>query len=119
MNTEIHEQKLHNSNAPSVFAGLLIGGLAGAVTMLLYAPQSGKETRLMIHDKSIEIRNQATEMVEDAMEQVRMSGNKLATGSRDKVRAVIQQGQGVAFGGLVQVEEAAQAGQEAIQNAQA
>ena len=34
-----------NNNILGVLAGLLIGGLAGAVTMLLLAPQSGKDTR--------------------------------------------------------------------------
>ena len=34
-----------------VFGGLLIGGLVGAVAVLLAAPQSGLQTRMMIKEK--------------------------------------------------------------------
>jgi len=46
-------------------AGFVLGGLAGAVTALLLAPQSGEETRLQIHDKSIELKDKATETAEE------------------------------------------------------
>jgi gas vesicle protein len=36
-------------------AGFLIGGLVGAATALLLAPQSGEETRAAIRDRSIEL----------------------------------------------------------------
>ena len=51
--------------------GGLIGGLVGAAAMLLLAPQSGKKTRAQIQKKSLQVRDQATEAVEDAMEQTR------------------------------------------------
>ena len=41
--------------------GFLVGGLTGAVVALLMAPQSGEETRAVIHDKSIELRDLANE----------------------------------------------------------
>jgi gas vesicle protein len=46
--------------------GLLIGALAGAVMALLFAPQSGEETRTMIKDRSIELRDKAQETAEQA-----------------------------------------------------
>ena len=52
------------SNALGVLVGMLIGGLTGAVTMLLMAPQSGKETRRQIQEKGIELRDRTTEIVE-------------------------------------------------------
>lgn len=42
--------KYHNNSFVSVLGGLLIGGLAGAIAMLLLAPQSGQETRMMISE---------------------------------------------------------------------
>ena len=42
----------YHNNTLGVLAGMLIGSLAGALTMLLLAPQSGEETRLQIHEKS-------------------------------------------------------------------
>ena len=53
-----------NSNEFGAFmSGLLIGGIAGAITALLLAPQSGEETRKVIIDKSIEIKDKALETV--------------------------------------------------------
>ena len=57
--------------------GLLVGGLIGAGTMLLLAPQSGKKTREQIRLKGIELRDQTTGVFENAMSQ-----------TRDKVRLV-------------------------------
>jgi gas vesicle protein len=92
-----------------VLAGIVIGGLAGAVTMLLLAPQSGKDTRKQIREKSIELRDRTSEMMEDTMTQVRTNTNKIAMGVKDysKDMAVEQ---------LDNVSEAAQAGKKAIQN---
>ena len=39
--------------------GFVVGGLTGAVVALLFAPQSGEETRALIKDKSIELRDKA------------------------------------------------------------
>jgi gas vesicle protein len=47
-------------------AGLIIGGLAGAAVALLMAPQSGEETRTMIKDRSIELKDRAVEYGQDA-----------------------------------------------------
>ncbi len=45
--------------------GFVVGGLTGAVVALLFAPQSGEETRALIKDKSIEIRDRAATSAED------------------------------------------------------
>ena len=44
--------------------GFLVGGVAGAVAALLLAPQSGEETRALIKDKSIELRDMAAEQAD-------------------------------------------------------
>ena len=46
--------------------GFIVGGLTGAVVALLFAPQSGEETRSVIRDRSIELRDRATEEAEAA-----------------------------------------------------
>lgn len=48
------------------FVGLLVGALSGAVAALLLAPQSGAETRTLIKDKSIELRDKAQVTAEQA-----------------------------------------------------
>ena len=47
--------------------GFIVGGLTGAVVSLLFAPQSGEETRALIRDKSIELRDRASETAEQAL----------------------------------------------------
>jgi len=109
MNDENQEYRNSAYNVLGVLAGILVGGLAGAVTMLLLAPQSGKDTRKQIREKSIELRDRTSEMMEDTMTQVRTNTNKIAMGVKDhsKEMAVEQ---------LDNVSEAAQAGKKAIQN---
>jgi len=109
MNNENYEYRYFANNVLGILAGILIGGLAGAVTMLLLAPQSGKDTRRQIREKSIELRDRTSEMMEDTMAQVRTNTNKIAMGVKDysKEMAVEQ---------LDNVSEAAQAGKKAIQN---
>lgn len=71
------------NNVLGVLGGALIGALAGAVTMLLLAPQSGKDTRRQIQKKGIELRNRTTGMMEDTLTQVRSSLNKAEMGVKN------------------------------------
>ena len=48
------------------FAGLILGGMVGAVAALLSAPKSGPETRELIKEKSIELRDRAVDLSHDA-----------------------------------------------------
>jgi gas vesicle protein len=50
------------------FAGVLIGGLVGAATALLLAPQSGEETRRTLGRYSNDFRDRAQDSLEDARE---------------------------------------------------
>ncbi|MGZ9226103.1 MAG: YtxH domain-containing protein [Anaerolineales bacterium] len=112
---ENQEYKYPTNNVWGVLVGTLIGGLAGAVTMLLLAPQSGKDTRMQLREKGIELRERTTEMVEDTMAQVRSNANKIADGGREKIKGLKQHGQELAVEQLDHVSEAAQAGKKVIQ----
>jgi gas vesicle protein len=46
--------------------GFVVGGLVGAAVSLLLAPQSGEETRAIIKEKAIELKDKAAETTEDA-----------------------------------------------------
>ena len=46
--------------------GFIVGGLTGAAVSLIFAPQSGEETRHYIQDKAIELRDLTSESVEEA-----------------------------------------------------
>jgi gas vesicle protein len=105
-----------NNNVLSVLTGMLIGGLAGAITMLLLAPQSGEKTRTQIQEKGIELRDLATEMIDETLAQVRMDGKKLAQSGSLKAKELMHQGQELVAEQLEHVSEAAKAGQKAIQS---
>ncbi|MGB7539973.1 MAG: YtxH domain-containing protein [Anaerolineales bacterium] len=51
----------NDSDLGSFVAGFLIGGLIGAGVALLMAPQSGEETREMLRERGIELKNRAEE----------------------------------------------------------
>jgi gas vesicle protein len=88
-----HESQAHH---PMGFiTGLLLGGLAGAVTMLLVAPQSGANTRANIQKKGIELRDQTVETVQEAVTQAQTKARQITTGVRDKVEELKQRGQEV------------------------
>jgi len=106
---ENQEYKYQANNVLGVLAGILIGGLAGAVTMLLLAPQSGRDTRRQIKEKSIELRDRTSEMIDDTVAQVRTSTNKIAMDVKNSSRDM-------AVEQLDNISEAAQAGKKAIQN---
>ena len=116
MTNENQPPQYHSNNVLGVLAGVLIGGLAGAITMLLLAPQAGKETRTQIQEKGIELRDRTTEMVEDAMAQVRLDRNRISVSGREKAKELIHQGQALVVEQLDRVSDAAQAGKKAIQN---
>ncbi|MCL4559927.1 MAG: YtxH domain-containing protein [Chloroflexi bacterium] len=58
MEAKVEKRK---GNIGSLALGLFIGGMIGATVALLSAPQSGAQTREMIRDKSLEIRDRAME----------------------------------------------------------
>ena len=106
---ENQEYRYTTNNTAGVLIGMLIGGLAGAAAALLMAPQSGRDTRRQIQEKSIELRDRTTELVEDTVAQVRTKANNLTVGLKDR-------GQEIAVKQLDHVSEAAQAGKKAIQS---
>ena len=110
------EYKHSTNNILNVLVGTLVGGLAGAVTMLLLAPQSGKRTRIQIQEKGIELRDRATGIVEDAVAQVRLNGNKIARDGRRKANELLHQGQNLVAEQVEYVTDAVKAGKKAIQN---
>jgi len=109
------EPETHNNNILGVLVGMLIGSLAGAVTMLLLAPQSGKRTRLQIREKGIELRDQAIGVVDDVVAQVRLEANKVARDGRRKANHLLHQGQSLVADQIEYVSDAVKAGKKAIQ----
>jgi len=105
-----------NVNHPGSFlAGMLFGGLAGAGAMLLLAPQSGKRTRAQIQLKGLELRDEATEAIDDAIIQTRAKTNQLTDDLREKAKEIQQSGQDVIAEQQARLSAVVAAGKTVIQ----
>ena len=80
-------------NIGGFLVGLLVGGLTGAGAMLLLAPQSGKETRAQIQQKSIELRDQTVKSVEGAVAQARGKARQITRDVREQAGELQQRGE--------------------------
>jgi len=55
--------------------GFFVGGLTGALVSLLFAPQTGEQTRTLIKDKAIELYDMASDSVEDSLTQAQIAAD--------------------------------------------
>lgn len=111
------EHTYESGHTKSVLAGLLIGGLAGAAAMLLFAPQSGKQTRARIREKSIQLRDQTAAGVKSALEQARVETKGMTASVREKAGRLKQLGQDKLVEQLDRVSAVLDAGKTAVKDA--
>ena len=71
--------------------GFLVGGLSAGVAALLFAPQSGAETRAMIKEKSIELRDQAQQSLEEALARAEAIADEARTHADEMARTLKEQ----------------------------
>ena len=117
MENNIEEHSYDVSNSKNVLIGILIGGLAGAAAMLLFAPQSGKRTRAKIEQKSIQLRNQTTKKIKKAVAQVRSETNRITAEVQDKAGELKQLGQDKLVEQLDRVSAALDTGKKSVEAA--
>jgi len=93
------------SEFSSFLVGFLIGGLTGAVVSLLLAPQSGEETRAVLKEKAIELKDQASGTAEEmyaraeaAAAEARARAEELAQLARERAEELQKRGQVVLEG---------------------
>jgi len=113
----IEEHAYDGSNTKNVLIGLLIGGLAGAAAMLLFAPQSGKRTRAQIQRKRVQLRDRTTDILDNALTQVRFETHEIAAGVREQAGELRQIGQDRIVKQLDRVSALLDAGKTAIKDA--
>ena len=98
----MHNHHRHNAH-PGVqgfLSGALIGGLMGTAVALLAAPQSGKKTRAQIRLKSLELRDQAAETIDEARQrtkavarEARLKARQLKRSAETTVKELQDRGQ--------------------------
>ena len=98
----------HNDDFGTFLIGFIIGSISGAITALLLAPQTGEETRTMIKDKAIELRDRAATTVEDSLEKT----EKVANETVKKAESLFEQAK-------TKVSEAAEEGQVVLEDTRA
>ena len=74
-------------------AGLLVGGLVGAGTMLLLAPQSGEKTLAKLQHDGGELRDQVTETLQDAVKEARGTAQRITARVQEQAKELRQRGQ--------------------------
>ncbi|MCA9921603.1 MAG: YtxH domain-containing protein [Anaerolineales bacterium] len=76
----------NNNDLGAFLAGFVIGGLVGAATALILAPQSGEETRSQIAARSSDLRQAGGERVQ----QYRDSAESYAQQYRERAGALVE-----------------------------
>jgi gas vesicle protein len=73
--------------------GFIVGGLTGAVAALLFAPQSGEETRAIIKERSIELRDQASAEAEAAWKRAEEAAKEARAKAEELTKQARAQGE--------------------------
>lgn len=76
-----------NDNFGAFLVGFLVGGITGAIVALLYAPTKGEETRAIIKDKAIELKDKTAETAEDVLSKAEVFTKEQAA----KVQTVVNE----------------------------
>ena len=120
MNTNTQEFELveQSSHTMTFLSGLIIGGLVGAVTMLLMAPQTGEKTRAELQVGALELRDRTAVTMKDTLTQVKSKANQLKADAQIKAQDLGHQGQVMLIRQLDHVAHAAEAGKKALQGSE-
>jgi len=100
--------------------GFIVGGLTGSVVALLFAPQSGEETRAVIRDKSIELRDKAQMSAEEAIARAEAAAAEARARADELARQLRERGQEVYSDvrdrGQAMYEDVRERGKSAVEN---
>jgi gas vesicle protein len=94
-----------------IAGAFLIGGIIGAAVAILYAPQSGRQTRKDIAKTARRVQKETVHLVEDAIESI----NDFAGDVKEKVTDIIDQGKDLSDSAKKEILKNLESGQKAIE----
>jgi gas vesicle protein len=97
--------------------GFIVGGLTGAVAALLFAPQSGEETRAVIKERSIELRDKASEEAEAAWKRAETAANEAREKADELTKQVRAQSEEITLKARKRGEELVETTKESVKKA--
>ena len=110
-----YEQEANSKRPAGFLTGLFLGGLAGAITALLLAPQSGEETRQQLQERAVKISEDAADRFDEVVAQARTKSGQVKSSLSEKARDLKNQGKEALVEQLDRVSNAAESGKRAIQ----
>jgi len=114
------EQKYEYTQQPGrvvpMLVGMLVGSLAGAFTLLLFAPQPGEKTRAELKEGVSAFRDRTTQTVKAKVTQVKSKAGQIKADVLIKADELQHQGKDLLAKQLDRVSHAAEAGKHALQN---
>jgi gas vesicle protein len=97
--------------------GFIVGGLTGAVAALLLAPQSGEETRAVIKERSIELRDKAQVEAEEAWKHAEAAAIEARHKAEELSRQAMAQGEEITLKARKRGEELIETTKETVKRA--
>jgi gas vesicle protein len=97
--------------------GFIVGGLTGAVAALLFAPQSGEETRAVIKERSIELRDKAAEEAEAAWKRAEAAAIEARDRAEELTKQALAQGEEITLKARKRGEELVETTKESVKKA--
>ena len=108
--------------AAGFFIGGVVGGLLGAAAALLMAPQAGEDTRQLLREKGIELRDQAGEFsvearkrAEELSAEARKRADEASATVRERSKSLSESAHVTLDDRLAQVKEAYESGRQAAE----
>lgn len=102
-------------HAKSIFTGLLVGGLVGAGTVLLFAPQAGAKTRAEVQEGVQHFRDQTNEKVKNTITQAKTKASQIKMDVQVKAEELQHQGKDLIVKQLDRVSHVVESGKRALQ----
>ncbi|MEJ2696909.1 MAG: YtxH domain-containing protein [Candidatus Sulfobium sp.] len=100
-----------DDNGKMIGGAFLLGGVAGAVIALLYAPKSGRETRRDVSKAARRISDDTVDLIEETIEDV----NGFASDLKEKTSDIMEQGTDLSGKAWKEVMSTLEQGQRALE----